>query len=175
MQQALQTVADHGTRFHQPLAIGNQSTQLPHRLWRYPHFGKNICDEQADQSFDIFLICLHSRFCDLPYPSCMGHYRISSPGLHNIVDVPDIGGGFNHHGITLTQVLPNPLPKLAEFDPASWQAPFLTDVHAADKHVFLVNIYCDVSLNGSCPWIYFHATLLLVFVDWGAYFWVRAA
>jgi len=105
----------------------------------------------------------------------MGHDRMSSPGLHKVINVPHIRRGLNHHGITLTQVLPGPLPKLAEFDPAGWQDPFLPGVHAADIHVFLVNIQCNVSLNGSWPWIDFHATLLLVFVDWDVDFWVRVA
>ena len=38
-----------------------------------------------------------------------------------------------------------------------------------------LDIQVNVSLNGSCPRIDFHATLLLALVDWGADFWVRVA
>src|SRR4030095_16158005 len=105
----------------------------------------------------------------------MGHDYMTYQRLDNVKDLPHICGGLNDHAIRLTQVLACPLPKLAEFDPAGRQDPFLAGAHATHKHIFLVNIQCDVSLYRSCPRIDFHATLLLVFVDWGADFWVRAA
>ena len=95
--------------------------------------------------------------------------------LDNIIDIPHIGGGFNHHCIALTQGLPGPLAKLADLDPTRQQHPFLPGIHPACQNIFFVNVQCNIALDGSCPCVYFHATLLLGILDWDVDFWVRVA
>src|SRR6185503_5925666 len=69
MKQAVKTVADHASRFHQLLAVCDQSTQLTHMLWWNPYLRNNPCNEQANESLHILPVRLHSGLCDLPHCS----------------------------------------------------------------------------------------------------------
>ena len=80
-------------------------------------------------------------------PGGIGDDDALHEGTRHIVEVPRIGGGFDHDDIGQLQMRLGPLRPVAQFDPARRQHDFLLRIDAADHQVVLVQVNAQIAFD----------------------------
>ena len=159
LDNAMQPIFRHGDLLAQSPAEGDQGAEFTHVGGGYPYLRNDIGDQQSDQSFDIFLVSFHSSFSDLADFSSVCNNSFRNQGCDNIIDVPDIGSGFNHDSVAWFQVFVSPITEARHLNTSGAKGPLLLIVHATDEDIFFVEIDGDEAMDGDCFGAKNHDTL----------------
>jgi hypothetical protein len=70
----------------------------------------------------------------------IGHHHSPDQRGDLVIEIPGIGGGFNHQDIRLAQILLGPGRPFAQIHPPGWQDDHHLGIQTAHHHIMLVQV-----------------------------------
>ncbi|MFV2044829.1 MAG: hypothetical protein ACC700_16535, partial [Anaerolineales bacterium] len=115
--------------------MGHESPQLAHLDGWHPDFRDEIGGQEVGQAEHVEPISFHAGFRDPLDLWRMSNYRLSRQGCDLVIDLPGVGGGFQHDGVCGEQVSPGPGGPFLQGDAAGFEHDLLAEVDTTDDQI----------------------------------------